>query len=1005
MYSNFYRKQSGFFFLLFLCLLLAFQVSYAAGSGTIKGRILGKATGNVLSGANIVVKNTSLGAASDLDGKYIIRNVPEGKQTLRISYIGYLPITVDVDIIANQELVQDFSLATQAVAGEEVVIRAQAQGQLSAINEQLSSNKIVNVVSTEKMQELPDANLAESIGRLPGVSLQRNSGEAEKVVLRGLSPKFNNVTIEGVAMNSTNYFDRSVDLSLISDELVKGVEVSKTLRPDMDADALGGTVNLTLRSAPTNFHFGIKGYGAYTDLTKNWKNYKFSGSVSNRFLDNRLGAQLLLNAEQKQLPSDQFNAGYAAPQFVKFDSATGTNVFNMQTNTATLIESKIQRRRYGASLMLDYTSDWLDVKFLNVYDQKKDSTITRNHVTNFLSNSFLDQLFVNETKTEQRTHSLQSLLRLWGTELSMTLSYIKGDAHTPNGQQFDFYQSNGVVISPNSLIFAQPSSLVKLTGVMDPSNSTLQTMYVSDANLSSKDYDAKIGLKVPFKLGDSFSGILSVGGKYHNTNRTSDRYQDLDYILYGAGANNRIDLVNSFPFLAGAYTGNSQGIPAKYFVDPNYTRTNILDYNIGPGYDLYKLLNMQNTYYPSRARKIGGLYWTNGVNDYNQNYGDKENSYAGYIMGEFNIGSRLTVVPGVRYQEEKTDFSAYHIIAASTSQNGLDAVPVLKEFTRDNPYWFPSVNMKYKATEYVQIMGAAYRSVSLPSYGDISPLVIYNATATPKITTNNPFLKPATAWNFDLGVPLFSNRIGLFTTNVFYKEITDLVYAFQNFQPFLPYPIVDAPADILDRLPNTNYFDAAWAKSNNASTTPTSIPMNNPNKAYIRGIEFSWQTRLWYMPGVLSGIVLDLNLTFIKSHTYYPSFNQVKIGGTALKPIYVLQYQTREGTIPDQPDAIYNAILGWDYKGFSSRVSFRYQKTTLTGLDTRYSLRDAYYDNVLLVDISIKQQLRSNLAVFANFTNINRHIDNFYINTPVGELPSSKQTYGMIAQGGVSFNY
>jgi outer membrane receptor for ferrienterochelin and colicin len=92
---------------------------------------------------------------------------------------------------------------------------------LSAINEQLTSNNIVNVVSAEKMKELPDANLAESIGRLPGVSIQRDAGEASKIVVRGLSPKFNRVTVEGVPMVSTSNSDRSIDLSLIGDDLIE----------------------------------------------------------------------------------------------------------------------------------------------------------------------------------------------------------------------------------------------------------------------------------------------------------------------------------------------------------------------------------------------------------------------------------------------------------------------------------------------------------------------------------------------------------------------------------------------------------------------------------------------------------------------------------------------------------------------------------------------------------------------------------------------------------------
>jgi hypothetical protein len=266
-------------------------------------------------------------------------------------------------------------------------------------------------------------------------------------------------------------------------------------------------------------------------------------------------------------------------------------------------------------------------------------------------------------------------------------------------------------------------------------------------------------------------------------------------------------------------------------------------------------------------------------------------------------------------------------------------------------------------------------------------------------------LKPATAWNFDLGIPVFSNSIGLFTTNVFYKEITNLIYSMQNYQPFLNRDVINAPADIFDRLPTTSYYDTTWAKNNSGKSATTNIPMNNPNRTFIKGIEFSWQTHLWYLPGILGGIVLDLNLSFINSSTHYPYFEQVKVGGTALKPIYKLDYRTRKGELQDQPKAIYNAIVGWDYRGFSSRVSFRYQERTLTSLDTKYSLRDAYYDNVLLVDVALKQKLMNQLSLFANLTNINKHIDEYYLIAPEYKLPTSQQTYGFRGQFGIGFNY
>ena len=97
---------------------------------------------------------------------------------------------------------------------------------------------------------------------------------------------------------------------------------------------------------------------------------------------------------------------------------------------------------------------------------------------------------------------------------------------------------------------------------------------------------------------------------------------------------------------------------AKYFVDPSYTRTSILGYPIGEAYDPYKLAIYGERHFSGMAE----FYYTDGVGSYDQNYTDKENTRAGYLMGEFNIGSDLTIVPGARYQEEQTDISAYHIL-------------------------------------------------------------------------------------------------------------------------------------------------------------------------------------------------------------------------------------------------------------------------------------------------------------------------------------------------------
>ncbi|MGA9405943.1 MAG: TonB-dependent receptor [Bacteroidota bacterium] len=985
-------------------MLMTAQTLFAQGSGTLNGRVLDKETGEPLVGANILIANTNLGAAADIDGKFTVHNIPAGKVTLKVSYVGYRPTTVDVTISENATVTQEIRLTAGSVLGETVVVTAQARGQLSSINEQLSSTSIINVVSAEKMKELPDANIAESIGRLPGISLQRNAGEADAVIVRGLAPKYNEITIEGVPMSSTYYGDRGVDLSLLGDDLVKGVEVTKTLRPDMDADALGGTVNLTLKTAQPGFHYDIWGNGGYTKIRSSYDNYKFAGSAGDRFADDKIGVLVQGNIEEKQLPSDQFNATYNSG----IKSSVVANTFYVNTASAELTDNSIKRHRYGGSLILDYTSDLVDVKFFNVYDQENDSTITRDNTTYFTQNSFEDQIFVSDTKTEQRTNSIQALFKLGGTELPVSLSYTKGDQHTPNGQEFDFTEGlTGKPIPGAALAYGQPSSLVNDMGLMTPANSVLWDIFETNANLTDASYDAKIDWKVPFTVSEYLSGKLSVGGKYHDVNRSSDNTRLYYDVQFGGSHGRRVNLINAIPFLAGADpdpTTSEGGIYAKYFVDPSYTRTNILGYPIGEGYDPYKLEYMENVIFPAWQE----FYYTDGVGSFDQDYTDKENTRAGYLMGEFNIGSDLTIVPGARYQEERTDISAYHIVPNGSNANGLEFPPVLVETKRDNPYWYPSVNIKYKATENVQVMGAIYRSVSLPSYTDLSPMVIFQNPGY--VLGGNPYLKPSTASNYDLGASLFSNSVGLFTVDLFYKDISNLIYELQNYYPYAPYPVAGAPSDISSRLPGKSYFDSSYLDMNPISNKLLngSIPMNDPADAFLRGIEISWQTHFWYLPGLLSGIVLEVNASFMSSNQEYPYFKPLT---TKLGSVDTLLYSNTEAALQNQPKAIYNAILGWDYKGFSSRFSLEYQELTLQSLDTQYGLEDSYYDNVLLFDISLKQQLIENLYVFANATNVNNHIDSYYFNHPAylsttaGDLLTSGQTYGLNAQFGLTFNF
>ncbi|MEL7162314.1 MAG: carboxypeptidase-like regulatory domain-containing protein, partial [Bacteroidota bacterium] len=270
MYPLFLRRLSARALPTFLCL---FTLTFAYGQGVVTG-VVTESGGETLLAANVVVPGTSLGAITDLDGSYRL-SLKAGTYTLQASYLGYDPTEEEITIADGQTIELDFTLSTAAIMGQEILVTAQMLGQRAAINRQLNADGIVNVISEEQIQELPDANAAEALGRLPGVSLKRAGGEANKVVLRGLNDKFALISLNGVPVPATDANARGVDLSMFSQSSLAGIEVTKAVTPDMDADAIAGAINLVTRKAPEEKELRIDVGGGYNALENSLGQYTF----------------------------------------------------------------------------------------------------------------------------------------------------------------------------------------------------------------------------------------------------------------------------------------------------------------------------------------------------------------------------------------------------------------------------------------------------------------------------------------------------------------------------------------------------------------------------------------------------------------------------------------------------------------------------------------------------------------------------------------------------------
>ena len=412
--------------------LLLIVPSLLFAQGSIRGTVVDSTTHDPLVGANVHLVGTAFGGVTDLEGAYKVTNIPVGSYRLRVSYVGYRSRERDVTIHEGETITFNANLPADVIEGSEVVVTGQARGQVAAINQQLTSKTIVNVISEEKIQELPDANAAEAIGRLPGVSLIRSGGEANKVILRGMSDKFTTFTIDGVRIPPTDPDSRGVDLSTFSQGTLAGVELFKAITADMDGDAIAGSINLVTKKAPSERVFRFDGKGAYSHLTNNSGQYDFNGKYGERFFNDVLGVQVTGNVERRDRSNEQIST-----DLENQTSLGGNGLLYDGLNVNFTDET---RKRGGAGLLLDInTPDNGTIRINNLYNRTdRDFTIyNRDYPVG-------DDVTYNVRDEQQNINTFNSAIRgdntLLNTSVVWGLSFAESKAETPYDYRMSFLE-------------------------------------------------------------------------------------------------------------------------------------------------------------------------------------------------------------------------------------------------------------------------------------------------------------------------------------------------------------------------------------------------------------------------------------------------------------------------------------------------------------------------------------------------------------------------------------
>src|SRR6267154_90434 len=337
---------------LFLALVATLALGLPALAQERKGTVVGtvKDSGNsLLQSALVELLPLGRKAVTDGQGQFRITEVPTGEYTLSVSYVGLAVSNVPVTVQAGQEATANAVLQVASQADQVVVTAERLQGEAEAINIERTSDNIVQVLPERVITSLPNTNIADAVGRVPSVSLERDEGEGKYVQIRGTEPRLTNVTVNGVNLPSPETNVRNIKLDAVPADLVERIEVFKTLSASQDAEGIGGTVNLVTRTAGEKPTYAFGGTGGYNPIQNGYGRGGFDGVFGKRFgVSRKFGFLLNGTFDKTNRGIDDLEPG----QTTGSDPVTGRNV--AFTNTEDRRSYDYYRTRYGFSTGIDY---------------------------------------------------------------------------------------------------------------------------------------------------------------------------------------------------------------------------------------------------------------------------------------------------------------------------------------------------------------------------------------------------------------------------------------------------------------------------------------------------------------------------------------------------------------------------------------------------------------------------------------------------------------------------
>lgn len=705
--------------------------SVAADNASLIGQLTNSTQDRVFAGAKIEIIELDKTTTSHRDGTFRFNNLPAGSYTLFVTYLGAEPVSRNITLIEGENITPIITLEAANEALEEVMVRGQRGGQASAINQQRMADNIKSIVSADAIGQFPDQNAAESLQRLPGLSIERDQGEGRFVGIRGIDPNLNNVTINGLNVPSPEGGVRSVALDVIPSELIQTLEVSKSVTPDMDGNAIGGSVEVKSVTA-----FDRKGQTA-----------SLSGQLSQNELRDKVSPKI--SGTYTNLWNDTFGVA-AALSYLKRDFGSD----NIESNADDEIEQRhytITRERLGAAVNLDYRPDFNNSYFLRtLYSEFSDQEYRQR-------NTFVFDGEDSEVERESKDrYEAQSILTIAaGGEhvrgewtLDYQLGYAKSDEDEPDALYYTFITEDDSIEGEMERVIP---TITYAASVNDFNNYDVDEISFEDNYAKDTEKSIKANLSKSFSQATYLSEIKT-GVKYRT------RTKSVDSNIY-------------------IYDGDFDNIDASQFATGN------VDWGLGdfgPGLNRGELRSYFNQNRGSlELAELDSELESNGAS-----YETNEDIFAAYFMGTFDI-KNVHIVAGVRYEKTDFDTQGMRVELVEDEQNDVEEVRnTVWQSERNYDHFLPSINVKYNISDKLIVRGAYTQTISRPGFEESAAFQIIESKTEEddgvfvterEAEVGNPQLLPFESDNFDLSVEYYPGQIGVLSAGLFYKQIDNFV--------------------------------------------------------------------------------------------------------------------------------------------------------------------------------------------------------------------------------------